>query len=259
MMRYIRLLMRAVLRRLGFGVWKIDSSETLNFENLLYILLREHEKISLLHIGAHDGKSFTDPLYNFVMQNQGRFYGVYVEPVKATYDKLIKNLGGVPGLKFLNVAVHPFLKSVDIYQLEGLRGEAAAYATGLASTQMTRLRENSFDLASDSISTTTVQAITADDCLQHLPVQAQNAPLVLCVDTEGLDFEIVRSVVNGLHRPIIIRFEHNLCSNNSAKLFAGYTNLLSYLNSVGYQVFTEHNDATAIHDRLHSLIVKPYD
>ena len=99
-MRIVRSLIRRVLRRLGFGVWKVDSSETLNFENLLHSVLHHHKAISLLHIGAHDGKSFTDPLYNFVIQNEGRFYGVYVEPVEPTYQKLIGNLGEISVLTF---------------------------------------------------------------------------------------------------------------------------------------------------------------
>lgn len=245
-MRIVRSLIRRVLRRLGFGVWKVDSSETLNFENLLHSVLHHHKAISLLHIGAHDGKSFTDPLYNFVIQNEGRFYGVYVEPVEPTYQKLIGNLGEISGLTFLNVAVHPSLKSIEIHQMDGLARPSRKYATGLSTVYKTRLLAGSHNLRPTSISTTTVRAITVEEAIDHLPIEAQNIPLVVCVDTEGLDFEIVRSILLGPHRPLIIRFEHNLCDSRSEVDTEAYLDLVSDLNRIGYQVFTELNDATAI-------------
>ena len=258
-MAHIRSLVRTTLRRLGFGVWKINSSETLNFENLLYVLLRAHQTISLLHIGAHDGKSFSDPLYHFVIQNADRISGVYVEPVKSTYDKLVNNLGEFSQLKLLNIAVHPTLRSVDIHQMEGLHGDRAKQASGLSSANLTRLQRDTFNLRPTFISKTTVPAISIEECLSHLPVEAQNNPLVMCVDTEGMDFEIVKSVIEGPRRPFIIRFEHNLCDVDSSSTPDEYQNLLAHLNSVGYQVFTEHNDATAIHIQMLGLTTKPYD
>jgi hypothetical protein len=104
-----------------------------------------------------------------------------------------------------------------------------------------------------------VPAISIEECLSHLSAEDRNNPLVMCVDTEGMDFEIVKSVIEGPRRPFMIRFEHNLCVANSGSNPEEYQDLVALLNSVGYQVFTEHNDATAIHSRMVHLITKPYN
>lgn len=254
----IKSALRSALRRLGFGTWTIGSGETLNFENLLYILKRGHDRIALIHIGAHDGRSFSDPLYHFVIQNQDSVVGVYVEPVSSTYERLKKNLGHIKGLVLLRAAVHPFEKTVEIFSGTAVKKRRKWDPSGRSTVDKSRLQSTPSEILAGSIKSELVPGISVSECLSYLPINSSNLPLVICVDTEGLDFEIVRSSIRAGIFPWLIRFEHNLCLTNSPSDIDDYLSLVLDLNQVGYQVITEHNDATAIHLRLTDQITKPY-
>jgi FkbM family methyltransferase len=253
----VRHLLKYGLRRGGFGLWKINSTETLNFENLLYSILRERKTVSFLHIGAHDGKSFTDPLYEFIRANPNSVSGVLVEPAKETFAKLLENLGDIDTLRFLNAAVHPTLKTVKLYQAKGIanRGQQQ-YATGLSSVFDSRLKEAGFGNSSSNIEFEEVTALTIAECVAKLTAPGRS-PNVICIDTEGLDFDLVRSIDFTNIRPELIRFEHNLCNEKSSNEIDDYFELVEFLNEKGYQVFTEFNDAVAISQQMTRIITTP--
>jgi FkbM family methyltransferase len=239
-------------------VWAIDSSETLNFENLLYVVLRDPEVVTFLHIGAHDGKSFSDPLYSFVTTNPTRVAGVLVEPVGDTFKRLERNLGGIPSLQLLNAAIHPTEKTVTIHRFAGNTRRSGRYETGLSSVDVDRLERHAADSANLEIEHEEVPAISLMECARLLPGFGSSAPHVICIDTEGLDFDLVRSIDFEAIAPLIIRFEHNLCDAQPGHSVDDYLELCRWLNSMGFQVFTEHNDAVAVSARLIPMIVRPY-
>lgn len=249
-MTSLRVLVRLLLRWLGYGVWKIDSHETLNFENLLYAISTNFQKISILNIGANDGKSFSDPLYNWVQNNPGKFRGLYLEPIPTTFTELATNMNGIPGLMLLNMAVHPVDKFVDIHQILENTGSPNPKLTGLSTVDRSRAERHSDRVGDTHVHSVRVPALSVQECLRHLESHSDIWPLVVCIDTEGLDFEIVQSLLDCNELPYIIRFEHNLCDHHDKKLIDSYWHLVSELNANGYQVFTEHNDATAIHFRM---------
>lgn len=258
MLGLIRQITKSLLRKYGFGVWAINSSETLNFENLLYVLRRKYPVVTFLHIGAHDGKSFSDPLHYFVVSNPSCVSGVMVEPVKQTYEKLVNNYGHIPPIRLLNVAVHPTLTQVRIHKLSNVATEKAQYATGLSTVDADRLLNSAIAKSGSSIEYEVVDAISVSACAQEIPLPQTNQPHVICIDTEGLDFELVRSINFNLMRPHLIRFEHNLCDKASNKSIDEYFALVNWLNARGYQVFTEHNDAVAISSEMVPIISRPY-
>ncbi len=253
-MQALKRIAKKFLRQAGFGLWKIDSTETLNFENLLYSLLRNLETISFIHVGAHDGKSFTDPLYHFVMKNPERVSGVMVEPVKETYTKLVANIGHVDSVQLLNVAIHPTLQNVTIYKFSPVDKAFAFNASGLASTDKNRFDALMIKGDENSIHKEEVSAITMAECLNYLQASPTGVD-VICIDTEGLDFELIRSLDFDKIKPYIIRFEHNLCTLTEPDHLQNYASLVELLNKNQYQVFTEHNDAVAVSNRLIPLIV----
>lgn len=254
-MSILKRLLRVILRRLGFGTWKINSGETLNFENLLYALLREHELLALIHIGAHDGKSFSDPLYHFVIKNHESIVGVYIEPVSSTFERLKLNLGHIKSLSLLKVAVHPKEKSVEIFTGVAVPGSDWD-ASGRSTLYKSRLDTKPNGISTATTTSERVTALSIQECLSHLPSGSADLPLVMCVDAEGLDFEIIRSIYNTEIRPWLLRFEHNLCLTSPGTTLDDYLSLVSELNELGYQVFTEHNDSTAIHTRLIKCITR---
>ena len=250
-MRLLQAALRASLRKRGIGVFKINSHEYLNFENLLYTLLEHVGVVNYLHLGAHDGKSFSDPLYHFVRQNPTKTSGVMVEPQENIFRTLEKNMGDLPNIRLVRAAIHPTRKQVSIFSL---KNESANQERFSGQSSVFRSRLTSGRWPASQISEDQVTAYSITEILRFMP-DKQSKLDVLCIDTEGLDFAILMSIDFKQLCPYLIRFEHNLCVEPySAKLLEDYKNLVSVLNSLGYQVFTEFNDATAVHESMIPLL-----
>lgn len=256
MVRLFRQLTKSGLRKLGFGVWAINSTETLNFENLLYVLFQKFEVVTFLHIGAHDGKSFSDPLYHFVTRNPQRVSGVMFEPVKETYKKLVGNLGHIKSIRLVNMAIHPYDKQVTIHKYSQVKGSLAAEALGHSTTDVTRLDTRKFGVGPEVVQREIVSAITISDALKWVSGFDDYGLHVICMDTEGLDFDLLDSIDFKTTKPFVIRFEHNLCTSKYQSNRGRYFSVLERLNREGYQVFTELNDAVAVSREMIPFIVE---
>lgn len=255
MVRLFRQLTKFALRKLGFGVWSINSSETLNFENLLYVLFRKFKVVTFLHIGAHDGKSFSDPLYHFVTRNPRRVSGVMFEPVRETYEKLVGNLGYIKSIHLLNMAIHPYAKQVTIHKYSQGKGALAKAASGRSTTDVTRL-DTRFGVDPAAVQREIVSATTISDALKWVSGFDDYGLHVICMDTEGLDFDLLDSIDFGTIKPFVIRFEHGLCTSKNQSDRDRYFSVLERLNREGYQVFTELNDAVAISHEMIPFLVE---
>jgi len=258
-MRIFKRYLILLLRRLGFGLWKIDSTEVLNFENLLYALSRRFEEVTFLHIGAHDGKSFSDPLYHFVTSNPRRVSGAMFEPVKETYEKLVSNLRYIGSIRLVNMAVHPSEKQVTIYKYSQLKGSLAIAASGRSTTEPDRLNTHEFGVTREVLEKEVVPATNIFDSLQWVPDVDEYGLHVVCMDTEGLDFDLLDSIDFQTVRPLLIRFEHSLCTSQEQSISDRYASILRRFNDEGYQVFTELNDAVAISSEMIPLITELVD
>lgn len=256
MVRLFRQLTKSGLRKLGFGIWAINSTETLNFENLLYVLFQKFKVVTFLHIGAHDGKSFSDPLYHFVTRNPHRVSGVMFEPVKETYKKLVSNLGHIKSIRLVNMAVHPYDKQVTIHKYSQVKGALAAVASGHSTTDLTRLDTRKFGVGPAAVQREVVSAMTISDALKWVSGFNDYGLHVICMDTEGLDFDLLDSIDFKTTKPFVIRFEHNLCDSKKQSYRDRYFSVLERLNREGYQVFTELNDAVAVSREMIPFIVE---
>lgn len=254
-MRIFKRFLAWLFRRVGFGLWKIDSTEVLNFENLLYVLSQKFERVTFLHIGAHDGKSFSDPLYHFVTSNPQRVSGVMFEPVKETYEQLVSNLGHISSVVLLNMAVHPSEKRVTIYKYSQLKGSLAVAASGRSTTDPARLDTSEFGVRRDVLEVEAIPATSISDSLKWLPNFDQYGLHVICMDTEGLDFDLLESIDFRKIQPLLIRFEHSLCTSQKPSDLDRYLSTVQRFNKEGYQVFTELNDAVAVSREMIPLIV----
>lgn len=88
---------------------------------------------------------------------------------------------------------------------------------------------------------TTVMCSTFTEIVSEFSLADIN---VLIVDTEGYDLEVLNMVNFETVRPTVIRFEHGFSSGLMTNDQLSET--ISQLNSLGYQVFVEEHDATAV-------------
>jgi FkbM family methyltransferase len=231
---------RKLLRRLGFGVWKIDSPETINFENLLWSVLEKDGGVFYLQIGANDGV-FVDPIYEFISRHSSKVRGVAVEPVPHTFEKLKRNLSAFPQVLPVCIALHQSLKTMPMYCMKPeIANKRNPHAIGMASFDRDHLLRDNYlsesDIESYEVECCTVKELIADFALEDINV--------LIIDTEGYDAKILEMVDLETIRPSIIRFEHGMKSDVMSK--ETLLEIVSRLNSYGYQIIVEDNDATAV-------------
>jgi FkbM family methyltransferase len=235
----VKRLIRSLLRRFGYGVWKIDSPETLNFENLLWSVLQQKGEIFYLQIGANDGV-FVDPLYQFLRRHSEQVRGVAVEPVPHTFEKLRTNLQFCKQVQPVCRAIHETLKSVPMYFMKpGLGTERNAHAIGMASFDRNHLLRGGY-LTEDDIISEEVECSSLAELILEYSLEDIN---VLVIDTEGYDEKILSMIDYRAIRPSIIRFEHGLNDNMMSR--ETLLRITHNLNENGYQVILENYDATA--------------
>ena len=179
-----------------------------------------------VQIGAFDGRR-GDPLFQLVRQRDWR--GILVEPQSAAFELLQKNYECQPGLQFFNVAIG----SED--------GELTLYTrrdgpTSIASTQRHLLVKPGF--FRDEVIACTVPCWTLSTLLDraHAPDRLD----LLQIDTEGFDYEIIRSIDFQRVTPTIIRYEHQILSAHDRDA------CLKLLAENGYRFFLEDCDTTAV-------------
>ncbi|MBL7663855.1 MAG: FkbM family methyltransferase [Bacteriovoracaceae bacterium] len=208
----------------------------------------EGEKITCVQVGANDGKS-NDPIYPYLQR--GDWKGILLEPqvdvfengLKQTYKDhknvilenaaLAKKSGALP---FYRIAISKArwatgLSSFDKSTLE--RHIDIGYIEEKAKEDGIKLPENKKDL----IETVMVPTLTFEDLLKKHHVQ--NFQL-LCVDTEGYDFEIIKLLDFNKFKPEVIFFESKHLSDSD---FVAAQKLLI---ENGYELFWEKGDTLAI-------------
>ncbi len=163
-------------------------------------LMRRQEDIFFVEIGAHDGRTF-DPISPYIRQFQWR--GLLIEPQPAVFARLKEHYAGAPGLIFENVAIAETEGTLTLHRFKNASPED--HASMLASTRRHYLQLNG-DKVRGELEAFTVPATTLDHLLDKHGIARVD---LLQIDTEGYDFQILRSLNFARVKPSIIHFEHN--------------------------------------------------
>jgi len=233
-------IVRKILDRIGYGVWKIDSSEILNFYNFLYLIHKHSGGLSYLQVGAHDG-ILVDPMYDFVLKHPAKIRGILIEPIPSIFEKLKSNYSHFPSIVPLNIAIHNEQSSATMYKIkDSVLPKRNKYASGWASLDSTHWKRM------DGIVESDIEEIVVE-CMPITEVLSKHnfgSPDVIIIDTEGYDFQILQNLDLEQIRPIIVRFEHGLSTKTMSP--NQLEQLIKKFNSYGYQIILEQNDAIAL-------------
>lgn len=236
----VRGTIRKLLRKIGYGVYKIDSSEFYNFENLLYAVLNNDKYVKYVQIGANDGVRF-DPMFDFVRKNHKFVTGLLLEPVKEYFEELKLNYLRFTKIFPIQTAIHNSKKSMVMYTVGShscvLNSE---HVFGMSSFDKNHLLKSGDVLESDIIEEE-VSCCTISELLNEYNFVDIN---VLILDTEGYDFEILHELDLSQISPKVILFEHGI--KESTMTLQNLQTLLSKFNLFGYQTTMVNNDAIVV-------------
>ncbi|MCG8653103.1 MAG: FkbM family methyltransferase [Pirellulales bacterium] len=210
----------------------LKNDPSLEIQNFLEMAISQlgtpQEDFFFIQIGAFDGRE-GDHLFDLVHRHNWR--GILVEPQRQAFDTLKQNYSGLANLRFFNVAIGP------------TDGELTLYTRKNGSVPIASVSKHLLIKPGHSRSEVIgvqVPCWTFD----RLLMEADAPPRIdlLQIDTEGFDFEIIRSIRFDRVKPAIIRYEHALLSeadrNACIGLLAGH----------GYRMLLEDRDTMAIFD-----------
>jgi FkbM family methyltransferase len=163
---------------------------------------------TVVQVGANDGV-MSDPVRGTVL-NLG-LPALFVEPLPDLFERLKKNYAGHSQVTFVNAAVSTRSGEADIFRISPAATHLPDWTQGLASFDKSVLLKHQnwpgvgANFA-DLIEQVQVPVVTMRQLLDDHP--SADPVLVLQVDTEGHDYQVVRSAVDAGCLPPLINYEH---------------------------------------------------
>ena len=203
------------------------------FQLAIEYLIRENKEIKFIQVGANDGVRFDDLYFTVTSQ---KWRGILLEPLPHLYARLVSNYQDHKQIIPINVGIHPSSKNVSIYHVG--KNELSSYpdwAAGIASFSKEHLirhgiNENHID--EKLVECQTLKQVIGDHDFHDLDF--------LQVDTEGFDYEVIKTIDFNKSKPRLIKFEWmNLSGNDQREI----TNLLV---RNGYKVRVEKDGSDCI-------------
>jgi len=221
------------------------------FDLLAHYAQRQKDRgqdVFCLQIGANDGK-INDPVHPFIRDYGWK--GLLVEPqYDVFHNGLCKTYEGFSNVILENVALGTQEGNLPFYRVSVSRSR---WATGLSgfnkepllkhveSGLIARLaREEGAQIPDDpsrlieevSVPTTTFKKLMAKHDVRKIDV--------LCIDTEGYDYEILKLIDFDTYKPDLVFFEHVHLSDKD------YAEAVDLLRRHGYRVYYKADDTLAI-------------
>jgi FkbM family methyltransferase len=199
-------------------------------------------KVRFIQIGANDGKS-GDPLFEYITKRN--WTGVLVEPVGFLYEQLKNTYSGKESeVHFENVAIGQKKGKQIFYRLKhSAEINAPQWYDQLGSFNKDVLLKHKRDIphieelmVEEEVTTVTISDLMVKYDLRELEL--------LHIDTEGYDYEIIKTFPFDITRPELILFEHKHL------LVKSFQQCISLLRSHDYLLFSFDWDTIAIQKEL---------
>lgn len=220
----------------------------ISIDDVINAYSRKAPKVTCVQVGANDGV-FDDPIHKYVIRD--KWFAILVEPQKDVFSKrLTKTYDGVDHVRLENVAIGQSQGTHSIYKI-GFTDEK--WALGLTSfnrqTIVNHIESGYVDRMAQKSGIKLPQS--RDEYIVEEPVivvppsdllkkHSMDKVSVISVDTEGFDYEILKSFDLEKLRPEVILYESKHLSKED---FVASMNLL---RGLGYKLFWEKGNTLAL-------------
>jgi FkbM family methyltransferase len=158
---------------------------------------------NIVQIGANDGNRY-DPYHPLI--EKFHLAGVLVEPIPEVYKKLVFNYQDQPQLRFENSAIGPSNGELALYMLRDAHGQTDDLSVFASFNEEEVLKFKKRTKQPLSIESILVPVLTLASLLEKHSIETLS---LLAIDTEGFDYQILKSIDFSKIRPQIIEFEHS--------------------------------------------------
>jgi FkbM family methyltransferase len=158
----------------------------------------------VLQIGANEGTA-GDPLFDAFSRTG--WSGLLVEPVPHLYEALVARYRDRPGVRLERAAVSTHDGEAPLYRLRSVPGKTPQWFDQLASLNREVLLKHRS--AIPEIESLLIEERVPTVRLETLLARHNVARIdLLVIDTEGHDYEILRTLDFSRFRPVLLMFEH---------------------------------------------------
>lgn len=188
--------------------------------------------MTFVEIGANDGLEF-DPLRPFIEKYELR--GILVEPQPSVFERLKKNYEGIPNVILENCAIGSTEGSLNLYYAE-VDAKQQNFATTLASANRKAIERYAASVGGTVVGIE-VPCLKPEKLLKKHHMEQVD---ILQIDTEGMDFEILKAFDLKAVAPSIIHYESGQLSPGEQE------KSYRYLSGQGFAVLTHEGDTLAL-------------
>lgn len=203
---------------------------------LLYAFAAARPDVFFIQIGANDAMQ-GDQLHEFVVAKGWR--GIMVEPVKYVFDRLAGHYGGRANLILENAAVAAADGFQDFYHLGETDDDVPAWYDQIGSFSRETILKHAGDIPGleERIVTALVPCFTFQSlCDKHGVGRVD----LLYIDTEGYDFEIIKTIDFARRKPLLVVYEHKHLSEGDRAACLGL------LKAAGYETLEDGGDTLCL-------------
>lgn len=205
-------------------------------------------KVKFIQIGANDGM-WNDPIYKFIRRD--RWIGILIEPQKDIFHRLKYNYRKLKNnLVFENIAIDNASGEKKIYKISFTNARWASGISSFVKEDVQKMIDAGYvermarqdnlvlpKIKNEWISEEYVKTTTLYDLVKKH--NFFDIDLIM-IDTEGYDYEIIKSIPFNIIFPKTIIYEHTHLSNDIKE------ECKKYLNAKGYSIIECQSDTIAI-------------
>jgi FkbM family methyltransferase len=212
-----------------------DKRIKLSLEHILAYQMIHADDFFFVQIGANNGVR-GDKLYPFVTRHNLK--GIVIEPLKDLFEQLVVNYSDYPKIKPLNAAIDKEDGMRTLYRIDPNFKDMPEWGHAIASFNHNHVQEARKNCPGieKHIITEEVPCISFKSLIISQQIEKID---LLQIDTEGYDFEIIKTIDFELMPPQIIRYEHGAFSIREAK------ECVEFLIERGYILYDERQDTIA--------------
>lgn len=212
----------------NFGKYWRPPVTDINY--LINQIFKSSDKVFFLQIGANDGVSGNSFLRQYILNNNWK--GILVEPVPHNFKKLVINYESIPGLFFENVGIG---SEVGVQPFYHFSESSSSWHNELGSFKKEILYKHNIANVDEIIITVEVPVLTISSLLKKHGLRNVD---IITIDTEGYDFEILKTIDYKAHKPSIILYEHRHLSQTD------YKQSIKLLSQNNYSLYSEYGSDT---------------
>lgn len=205
----------------------------------------------VLQIGSHTGNTHTDKIFT-TLNNNSKV--ILVEPIKLYFDKLKENyFKKYPENRFifLNQAISNkkgpitlYVPNIDVFssisQHEYINKSLPVWTDQLTSVYKNHVADHYLKL---DVKEVVVEASTLNSLILEYEIKNLN---LLCIDTEGHDYEVLEGLDLDILKPLKIIFEHKHMEGTNKPVGIKYSKLISRLQGYGYRIISTDTEDTVV-------------